>query len=74
MIPYGSIFMIVALAIFFYWIGEADYKQGFLVGGISVAAALLTLFVLQWGSLGNLGAQAGLLAALFAINFFRKRH
>jgi hypothetical protein len=73
-IPYSTIFIIVALAIFSYWIGEADYKRGFMVGGISVAVSLVTLFLLQWGLLGNLGAQAGLLAALFAINFFRKRH
>ncbi len=72
-IPYGSILIIAALAILFYWIGEVDYRRGFLVAAASVALALFTLFVLQWGLLGNLCSQAALFAALLVINVFRKR-
>ena len=73
MIPYGSILVLAACAVVFYWIGEADYGRGFLVAAVSLAAGVLTLFVLGWGLLGTLCIQAALFAALFLINIVRKR-
>ena len=74
MLPYGSMLLIAAFAVLFYWIGEADYQRGFLVAAASIAVGVLTLFLLQWGLLGNLCTQAGLLAVLFAINIIRKKN
>lgn len=66
--PYLTLLIVLCCAIFYYRLGEAEYKSGWLPALASVALSAAGLFVLHLGTWGNLLLQAGLFLALWAWN------
>ena len=65
--------IMLACAVFYYKVGEAEYSSGILLAGISVLLWLGTAYGLQWGVLGCLLVQAGLSVLLTVWNGLRRR-
>ena len=70
--PYLSIVLCVASAVFFYRAAEFENESGLLWSAISLAISVATLFWLQWGWLGTLLAQGGLFVGITLFRMFRK--
>lgn len=64
--------MMLASAVAYYRIGEAEYQRGFLLGAVSILVWLGTSLGLHWGWFGCIGAQVGIVAVLTIINLFRE--
>lgn len=71
-----EIVLAVAFAVFYYRIGDQEYRSGILLGGLSIALWLVASFLLGFGWLGCLLVQVGLYVALtiwnLASDCFRK--
>ena len=70
--PYLSILMMVACAIFFHRAAEFENESSLVWTGLSVVIYAITLFVLSWGWLGCLLGQAGLLLGITVFRILRK--
>jgi biotin transporter BioY len=70
--PYLSILMMVACAIFFHRATEFENESSLIWTGLSVVISVMTLFVLGWGWLGCLLGQAGLLLGITIFRILRK--
>ena len=62
--PYLTILMMVACAIFFHRAAEFENESSLVWTGLSVVISAITLFVFHWGWLGCLLGQAGLLLGI----------
>jgi len=71
---YWGLLFILCCAVFYYRVGELEYNCGWLFALASVAVWLLGSYVLHFGLITNLLAQAGLFIVLTLYNMFvRKR-
>ena len=70
--PYLSILMMVACAIFFHRAAEFENDSSLAWTGLSLVISAVTLFVLGWGWLGCLLGQAGLLLGITVFRVLRK--
>ena len=70
--PYLSILMMVACAIFFHRAAEFENDSSLAWTGLSLVISAVTLFVLGWGWLGCLLGQAGLLLGITIFRMLRK--
>ena len=70
--PYLSIILCVASAIFFYRAAEFEDGLGLIWSGLSLAISVATLFWLHWGWLGTLLAQGGFFVGITLFRMFRK--
>lgn len=62
--PYWTLLFILASAVFYYRLGEAEYGGGLLLALVSVGLWLVGLFLLHAGVLINLLLQLGLFVGL----------
>ena len=69
--PYLTILLIVACAIFFHRAAEFENESSLVWAGLSVVISVTTFFVFHWGWLGCLLGQAGL---FLGIAIFRTLH
>ena len=70
--PYLSILMMVACAVFFHRAAEFENESSLVWTGLSVMISAVTLFVLGWGWMGCLLGQAGLLLGITIVRVLRK--
>jgi hypothetical protein len=71
---YSNLLFIICCAVFYYRVGELEYNSGWFFALISVGVWLLGSYVLRFGLITNLLAQAGLFVALTLYNMLvRKR-
>jgi hypothetical membrane protein len=71
--PYTTILLIICCAVFYYRVGESDYRGGALLALASVVLWLIGSFALGFGWLGNLLVQVGLFFALTIWNMQRAK-
>jgi len=71
MLPYTPLLIIIACVIFFYKLGQNEYKSEFL-GVFSLLLWIATLFVFKFSLTGCLLVQGVLFAGLIAWNYIRK--
>ena len=65
--------ILLACTIFFYRLGESEYGAGYLIGGISLALSLASIYLFHLGWLGCLLVQGGLVAVLTLWNLAFKK-
>ena len=73
MIPGFWLVAMLACAVFYYKVGEAEYSSGLVMGCVSVALWLAASFLLGWGWTGCLLVQAALFALLTIWNVARDK-
>jgi hypothetical protein len=71
--PYLSIFIMIAFAVFYHRAAENENESTLLWSGLSVLISAATLFYFHWGILGVLLGQAALLAGITALRLWRDR-
>ena len=71
-IPYITIVLIVACAVFFHRAAEYENESSLIWTGLSLLVSALTFFVFHWGWLGCLLGQFGLFAGITMVRMFRK--
>lgn len=69
--PYLTLLIVICCTIFYYRVGEAEYRSGLLLALISTALWVTGIFVLRLGWLGNLLLQIALYFALSLWNMRR---
>jgi uncharacterized membrane protein YfcA len=69
--PYTTLLLIICCAVFYYRVGEQEYRSGWLLALISVALGGLGILAFRFGWLGNLLLQVGLFFALTCWNMLR---
>ena len=69
--PYLTLLIVICCTIFYYRVGEAEYRSGPLLALISTALWVTGIFVLRLGWLGNLLLQIALYFALSLWNMRR---
>ena len=69
--PYLSILMAVACAIFFHRAAEFENASSLVWTGLSLVIFAVTLFAFHWGWLGCLLGQAGLLLGITIVRVLR---
>jgi hypothetical protein len=70
--PYLSIVIILAFAIFFFRAAEFEDESGFLWSALSVLVSAVTWFFFHWGWLGAVLGQTGLFAGITIFRMLRK--
>jgi hypothetical protein len=70
--PYLTILIIIAFAVFFYRAAEFEDESVFIWCGLSVTISFITFFWLGWGWLGCSFGQAGLFVGITILRMFRK--
>ena len=69
MLTYVEYIVMVATVVFFYRLGESEYRCGWPLAVVSVTLWLIA----PWGLVGAAGSQVLLFACLFAVNAVRSR-
>ena len=70
--PYFTIIVIAASAVFFHRAAEFENESSWVWTGLSLLTSAVTVFGLHWGWLGCLLGQAGLFAGITIFRVLRK--
>jgi hypothetical protein len=70
--PYWSILICIAFAIFFYRVAEAEDESVLIWCGLSVVISVAAFFWWHWGWLGCSLGQVGLFVGITVVRMFRK--
>lgn len=69
-----DLFTLIASAVFYYQVGEAEYSGGWILASVSVLMSVLTSFILHWDWRGMVFGQFLIFAGLTAWNALTGRN